>query len=308
MSSLISQYIERANHSNVLKVPILSPTKVASGVTEFNFRILPYKHNENKEPIIEVIIHSGIGADKKNFALCSNMEIPDSCPYCAAAKKFRTELSKEEWSKIAKDFYGNRNVYIPGIKRGKNLEFYFLKISGYQNFDKELISILTNRELKELFNLSEDIPYINLWDLKTGIDLIVKVNPKNEKQKNPSFTLDKALKQTPVAKTKEEAEFVKECIQNMPNLIEEMKKAYGGYTKINELFNAQFKKNQIISSGEKLKSESYIPENTNYNLNKVEEKIDIDNIDIDKMNIDINKTNNEISMDDSFNEIMNELE
>jgi glutaredoxin len=307
MSLSISQHIERANHTNMLKVPILSPTKVATGTTEFNFRILPYKYNENKEPIIEVVIHSGIGADKKNFALCSNMETPDSCPYCAAAKKFRTELSKEEWGKISKDFYGNRSVYIPGVKRGKTLEFYFLKISGYQNFDKELISILTDRQLKELFNLPEDIPYINLWDIKNGIDLIVKVNSKNEKQKNPSFTIDKALKQTPVAKTKEDIEFIGECIKNMPNLIEEMKKAYGDYTKVTELFNAQFKKNQTTSNSEKLKTESHVPENANYN-SKIEEEIQIDDIDVNKINITTDEAGAGTSMDDSFVEIMKELE
>lgn len=336
--STIAEHIERANKTNTLTVPIMSPTKVPAGITQFNFRILPYKHQANNEPFIEVKIHSGIGADKKNFALCPNMFEQDSCPYCNTGKKLRSEVSKEEWNKISKDFYVQRNVYIPGIMRSKTSSaFYFLKVSGYSNFDKEILNILTDSQLKALFNLPEDIPYINLWDLKTGIDLIVKINPKNEKQKNASFTIDKALKQTPAATTKAELELIKESIKNMPDLIFDMKNAYGCEEKINDIFNKQYKKNQTPSNNNSLNTQhsnqssnqhsnqspnqsstsntssdnnSSVPQNENYTT----DEINVDDINIDEINnspadnASVNNTVEDDKIDDDFDAIMAEID
>ena len=301
--SSITEHIERATRTNTLNVPIMSPTKVTSGVTSFNFRILPYKYNEHQDPFIEVKIHSKLGADKKGFALCPDMFEPDTCPYCKTAKKFRSELKKEEWDAIKADFYVQRNMYAPGIVRGAVPQFHFLKMSGYQNFDKEVIGILTNKELKGLFNLPENVAYINLWDVKAGVDLVVNVNPKNDKQKNPSFTIDKALKQTPVATNKVEMDLVKTSLANMPNLLEEMKKAYGCKEKIIELYNKQFKQNQTTTaSNTKAEPEQTTAVSTNesYTLDE------INSLDTDQLNAGDSIESNTVT-DDDYNALLNEL-
>lgn len=331
--SSITDYINKATKTNTLNVPIISPTKVKAGTTSFNFRILPYKYNDHGDPFVEIFVHSNIGPDKKNFALCKEMENVGSCPYCQAAKKLRNELSKEEWAKISKDFYATRSIYAPGIKRGTIPEFYFIKMSGFQNFDREIISILTDAQLKELFKLPENVEYINLWDLKMGVDLVVKLNGRSEKIKNPSFTIDKALKQTPAWTNKNEEILVKESIKNVPNLLEEMKKAWGDFSKIDDLFNKQYKKNQTTSNNNSLNTQSStqssnqssnqsstsntssdnnssVPQNENYTT----DEINVDDINIDEINnspadnASVNNTVEDEKLDDDFDAIMAEID
>ena len=317
--SVISDSIERKNRNNSLTLPILSPTKVQNGLNEFVFRVLPYKWNEKNDPAIIVPQHNRIGAKKKGFAVCTGK---DNCPYCLAGEKLRNEIGNEEYKKIYRDFKPDQQIYLPGIKRGRVPEFYFLKISYTSNYSTQFLDIITNKQLKALFNIPDDTQYINLWDLKSGIDLIISVNPPNASSIYPTFTLKESLKMTPAFSNQIEKELIVDSLKNMPNFTEVYTQWAGSQEKLETLFNEQYKKNQNTNSNslnsnpsnnskpEETKSSNLVPQNIDYKA----DEIDVNDINIDEINtISTNNSSHantveDEKLDDDFDSIMAEID
>jgi len=240
MASSIKDKISKSGDFVQLTSPILSPTKAKE--TEFIFRVLPYKWQNDNDPSIEVFTHNKIGKTEKQWALCPEKMFGEFCPYCDAGKKKREQLSKEDWVLVKDKYKVQKSVYLPGFVRKKYPEFYFLKISALQNFDKEFVGILTDKQLKKLFKLPEDLPYIDIWNLKTGIDLAVTVNPKTKEQNYITFTLKASYEQSVAGTTKEEMTLIKDSVKDMENLVESMVVAWGSSEKIIKLYNEQYGK------------------------------------------------------------------
>jgi hypothetical protein len=243
----IQDQITKAQQTNQLSSPILSPGK--TDLKEFYFRVLPYIHNP-ESPFIEVYTHNNIGKNKNNFALCPKQMFGEECKYCDAGEKLRNDLSKEEWKEVGPNFYSTRSVYIPGFVRGKTPEFYFLKVSAVQNFDKEIIGILTNSELKGMFGLGEK-DFVKIWELVSGLDLKVTVNPKTDKQKNKTFTIGPSLLGKSKAVTNQaEKDLIEKYLKNreMPDLVQDMVKAWGSKEKIDKVFESQYKDSSTTST------------------------------------------------------------
>lgn len=240
MANLVDK-IDKAQGGQKLSVHVIQPTQVK--VSEFNFRALPYKHQDGNDPFIIVYTHSNIGKDGKQFALCPEATDGGFCPYCEAGRKIKDKMDKEEWKKIAKKFYPQKTVYIPGIARYTNSsELGFLKVSEYQNFQKEIVGILTSKQLKELFNIAPDVKYITLWDIKNGVDFVVNKNEKSASSKFETFTIKSDLKLTPAIRTTAEKEILVNFIKETPNIVAEMRKVWGCSEKITEAFISQYPK------------------------------------------------------------------
>lgn len=329
--SSIHEQIEKSKGGKKLSVPVITPTAVKN-VEEFNFRPLPYKWQPENNPFIEVHQHANIGSDKKAFGLCPEKMFGEFCPYCKLASILKDRLDKEEWKKIARKYYPSSHVYIPGIVRfSKSSEFAFLKVSHYQNFTKEILSIIQDKRLKELFKIPADSLFIKVWDLKLGLDLIVQKNEKSKSNTFETFTIKNDLKLTPAARNEEEKNIIISFLKDTPDLIKEMVSAYGASEKINQAFISQYEKYAIqfglISSDKKSSTtEKSLPtevsddvstEDLSDLLPKNESKSSDDMEDVLTAQIESNDSNlekksesgnAEIDLDDEYRSIMNELE
>jgi hypothetical protein len=239
--SSVTQQIERAQGGKKLSFTVFSPKSVKE--SEFNFRALPYKFGEDNNPFIEVHVHNNIGLEKKEYATCPSKMIGEDCPYCKNAKELKDTLPADDWKKIAKRFYPSSNVYIPGIARfAKYSEFGFLKISAYQNFQQQVIGILTSKQLKKLFKLDESTPFIPVWNLQNGLDFIVKKLEKSKENLYERFVVESELELTPAGRKPEEIQLIKDYWANTPNVIDEMIQLWGCKEKINGIFIKQYPK------------------------------------------------------------------
>jgi len=237
MSSIQDQ-ITRTQGGAKLTVPIVSPNIAKE--TEFNFRALPYKHAEGNNPFIESHVHSNLGKEQKDFAMCPEKMLGEDCPYCATAKVLKDRLDADDWKKIAKKFYPQSSVYIPGIVRyAKYSEFSFLKVSAYQNFQQQIIGILTSKQLKKLFKMSEETAFIEIWNIKQGLDFVVTLNAKSKERKYPTFTIASELELTCAHRSEEEKLIIVEYLKDTPNIVDEMIQIWGCREKINGIFVKQ---------------------------------------------------------------------
>lgn len=237
MASILDQ-IEKAQGGAKLTFPVLSPKTAKE--SEFLFRALPYKHGDDGNPFIEIHVHNNIGKDGKEYALCPDKTTGEDCPYCASAKELKDKLEAEEWKKIAKKFYPSSNVYIPGIVRyAKYSEFAVLKVSAYQNFQQQIIGILTDKQLKKLFKLGDNVNFIRVFDLKQGLDFVVKKLDKSKESIYEKFEIKSELELSPVIKREEEKEILKRYWDETPNIVSEMVEKWGCFEKINGIFARQ---------------------------------------------------------------------
>lgn len=237
MASILDQ-IEKAQGGAKLSFPVLSPKTAKE--SEFLFRALPYKHGDESNPFVEIHIHNNIGKDGKEYALCPAKTTGEDCPYCTSAKELKDKLEAEEWKKIAKKFYPSSNVYIPGIVRyAKYSEFAVLKVSAYQNFQQQIIGILTDKQLKKLFKLGDNVSYIRVFDLQKGLDFVVKKLDKSKESIYEKFEIKSELELTPAIKREEEKQLLKSYWEDTPNIVAEMAEKWGCFEKINGIFARQ---------------------------------------------------------------------
>lgn len=259
--SSISEQIEKAQGGKKLSFTVISPKVVKE--KEFLFRALPYKHGTDNNPFIEVHVHNNIGPEKKEYALCPSKTLGEDCPYCATAKELKDSLPPDDWKKIAKKFYPSSNVYIPGIARyEKYSEFGFLKISAYQNFQQQVIGILTSKQLKKLFKFDETLQFIQVWNLKKGLDFVVKKLEKSKENMYERFSIENELELTDAVKRPEETQLIKDYWANTPNVIDEMVQLWGCKEKINGIFARQHPKYAVklgLISKEDVKSNVETP-------------------------------------------------
>lgn len=239
----IKDKIRNTVGNNKLKSSIYKPTDIKD--SEFVFRALPYKHQEDNDPFIEVYLHNNIGKDGNQFALCPEKTLGETCPYCDTARKMKDKLSGEEWKEVAKKLYPKASVYIPGIARFNKQEpqIGFLKVSQWENFKQQIVEgIMISSRLKRHFKLPDDTDFINIFDLKNGVDLVVTKLDKTASQRYAKFKIEADLQMTSAVKTKSEKELVKEYLSNTPNLINEMIEVWGCVDEINEYFLEQYPK------------------------------------------------------------------
>lgn len=315
----IQDQIDRAQGGSKLSFPVLSPKTAKE--SEFLFRALPYKHGDDNNPFIEVHIHNNIGKEGKEYAVCPSKMFGQDCPYCSTAKSLKEKLDAEEWKKMAKKFYPSSNVYIPGIVRyAKYSEFAVLKVSAYQNFSQQIIGILTDKQLKKLFKLGDDTPYIRVYDLKNGLDFVVKKHDKSKESMYEKFEIKNELELTPAIKRDEEKELIKTYWENTPNIVNEMAEKWGCLEKINGIFARQHP-NHAVKLGlisQKDATKTPAPETTKEEiLPTAETNDDLPNDDVDSLINEQISSNDKVqesanapsdaSVNDEFEALMDEL-
>lgn len=318
MSASIHTQIERAQGGKKLSFTVISPKVVKE--KEFLFRALPYKHGEDKNPFVEVHVHNNIGKEQNEYAMCPAKTLGEECPYCNNAKYLRENLEKEDWKKIAKRFYPGSNVYIPGIARyEKYSEIAFLKVSAYKNFQQQIVGILTNKQLKKLFKLNNDLDFIKVWDLKEGLDFVVKKLDKSKESKYEQFLIENELELTSAIKRDEEKQLLKDYVADTPDVLKEMVDTMGCTTKINEIFIKQYPKHaarmkMIPESDVTETSEEILPEQKEDTSSEslpddVSDLIDtqIETNDSTQDSEDTQKPEND-DMDDEYKKLMEDLE
>lgn len=315
----IQDQIDRAQGGSKLSFPVLSPKTAKE--SEFLFRALPYKHGDDNNPFIEIHIHNNIGKEGREYAMCPSKTFGQDCPYCSTAKELKDRLEAEEWKKMAKKFYPSSNVYIPGIVRyAKYSEFAVLKVSAYQNFSQQIIGILTDKQLKKLFKLGDDTPFIRVYDLKNGLDFVVKKHDKSKESMYEKFEIKNELELTPAIKRDEEKQIVKTYWEDTPNIVAEMAEKWGCLEKINGIFSKQHPKHAVKLGliSQKDVAQTSAPESAKEEiLPTAEQNDDLPNDDVDSLineSIDSNdkvressSSPSDESVNDEFEALMTEL-
>lgn len=319
----IKDKIRNTVGNNKLKSAIYKPTDIKD--SEFIFRALPYKHQEDNDPFIEVYLHNNIGKDGNQFALCPEKTLGETCPYCDTARKMKDKLSSEDWKEVAKKMFPKASVYIPGIARFNKQEpqIGFLKVSQWENFKQQIVEgIMISTRLKRHFKLPDDTDFINIFDIKNGVDLIVQKQDKTASQKYAKFKIEADLEMSPAVKNKTEKELVKEYLSDTPNLINEMIEVWGCTDEINEYFMEQYPKKTSTSKPTKSsgtpshavsENESALPESDDNDVSG-EDLDDLMNAQLSDDDSDDTSMENDdsdsddISSEDDYDSLMKDLE
>lgn len=319
----IKDKIRNTVGNNKLKSAIYKPTDIKD--SEFTFRALPYKHQEDNDPFIEVYLHNNIGKDGNQFALCPEKTLGETCPYCDTARKMKDKLSSEDWKEVAKKMFPKASVYIPGIARFNKQEpqIGFLKVSQWENFKQQIVEgIMISTRLKRHFKLPDDTDFINIFDIKSGVDLIVQKQDKTASQKYAKFKIEADLEMSPAIKNKTEKELVKEYLADTPNLINEMIEVWGCVDEINEYFLEQYPKKASPTKPGKTsgttshavsENESALPESDDAGVSG-EDLDDLMNAQLSDDDSDIDSLENEdsgsddIGTEDDYDSLMKDLE
>lgn len=304
--------INKTSEFKKLEAPIISPGKCKS--PDFKFRILPYKYQAGNDPFIEVWTHNNLGEQGNQFALCPEKMFGEECPYCAKYRELtKTKLDKEVWKEVTKKFQPKVDIYVNGYVRGEVPEFYFMKVSNSENYNKEIIeNILTNVEYKELFNVDAEAKFIEIWNMKNGLNLKVRVIPTSESgQSYPKFAVTSELKMTPVASTEKEKSVVQEAIKNQINLVEQMTEAWGAKEKIDKIYSMHYGSTSSVVKEEPKKSLP-IPESDGKSVSTEsipDSKPAVDDVEYDEpLPTNDNNEVEESAVDDDFDSLMSELQ
>lgn len=166
-------------------------------------RLLPYKYNPDM-PFLELMFHYEVTGRSVISPTCIDPTAPD--PILELAAKLRTTSSKED-RQIAYKISPRERFYAPIIVRGqeeKGVQFW--------SFGPKVFTTL----LKTM----DDPDYGDITDLKTGRDVVIEYEEKNDKNPFGNTAIRVKPNQSSVI-TKEaagtdEGKKVLESIQNMP--------------------------------------------------------------------------------------------
>lgn len=200
--SKLAQRLAKLQEKSTNKPRILwSPKEELS-----NIRILPYKHQENNEPYIELFFHYNVAGIRS--ILCPKGNYGKPCPICDLAEEFKDMGGRENW-KISNSFSPKLRTFSPIIIRGREDEGVFLWGYGTGVYE-ELISTAT------------DPDWGDYTDILSGRDIKVKTikpgSEGNEKGNYPKPVIRFNPNQTPLFKSAEKS---KKFVDSIPNFIEE---------------------------------------------------------------------------------------
>lgn len=128
-----------------------------SGEEKQKIRLVPYPHEDDGSPFIEVYFHYNVAGQRS--LVCPKETFGEPCPICELAEEFRNMGSKDSWLQFKK-LAPKLRTYSPVIVRGQ--EDAGVKLWGY--------GVTIYEALVEKF-LDED--WGDLSDIKEGHDLTV---------------------------------------------------------------------------------------------------------------------------------------
>jgi len=128
-----------------------------SGEEKTKIRQVPYPHEVNGEPFIEVYFHFNVAGHRS--IVCPKMTHGQPCPICELAEEFKSMGNKDSW-KMYKKLAPKLRTYSPVIVRGK--EDDGIKLWGYGSTIYE-----------SLLEKYMDPEWGDLSDPKSGRDLTV---------------------------------------------------------------------------------------------------------------------------------------
>ena len=166
-------------------------------------RVLPYPHQEDNIPFIDVYFHYNIAGHRS--LVCPQETLGEPCPICKVADEIRSMGGKENWE-IFKDMQAKLRTYSPVIVRGKEDEGVRLWGFGKTIYEELLTTCIDEG---------------SIFDLKAGHDLTVKQIPKGAPGNDTSFpkpVCKVQFKETPTLKN---AKQLKELISDIPNYLED---------------------------------------------------------------------------------------
>lgn len=166
-------------------------------------RILPYKHQDDNIPFIEVYFHYDIAGHRS--IPCPEKTLGEPCPICKVAEEIRSMGGKDNWE-IFKNMQAKLRTYAPVIVRGKEEEG--VKLWGFGKIIYEEL-------------LSTCIDEGRVDDLKKGHDLTVKQLPKGHPSNDTSFPKPMCKVQFKETPAMTDVKKLKAIINDIPNYLED---------------------------------------------------------------------------------------
>lgn len=176
-----------------------------SGEEKQKVRLVPYPHEDDGSPFIEVYFHYNVAGQRS--LVCPKETFGDPCPICELAEEFRNMGTKDSWQQFKK-LAPKLRTYSPVVVRGQ--EDAGVKLWGY--------GVTIYEGLVEKF-LDED--WGDLSDIKDGHDLTVWSIPAKSAGNDSDYVKPK-MDVTPKtsALLKKKAEIV-ELLEGIPNYLED---------------------------------------------------------------------------------------
>ena len=166
-------------------------------------RQVPYPHESDGSPFIEVYFHYNVAGQKS--LVCPKETHGEPCPICELAEEFRNMGSKDAWLQYKK-LAPKLRTYSPVLVRGKEDEG--IKLWGY--------GVTIYEALVEKY-LDED--WGNLSDVKEGRDLTVWSIPAKSAGNDSDFVkpkMDVTPKATPLLPKKAD---IVSLLENIPDYL-----------------------------------------------------------------------------------------
>lgn len=175
------------------------------GKTKANIRLVPYPHNSNNEPFMEIGWHYNVAGHRS--LVCPRETYGDPCPICDLAEQFKEMGGKENWL-IFKKLSAKLRYYSPVIIRGQEEEG--VKLWGYgTTIYEDILSKFLDPDWGDLSHPTTGRD-LKVWTIPTGSagNDTDYVKPKMDVSPNQSKLLEK---KTDIA----------ELLKNIPNYLED---------------------------------------------------------------------------------------
>ncbi len=167
-------------------------------------RILPYPHNPDKDPYIEIYWHYDIAGYRSIF--CPQENLGEPCPICKLSAEFLSMGGKENW-KIHKQLEAKIRTYSPVIVRGREEELG-VKLYGY--------GVQIYEDL-----LTTSVEEGDIADLKTGHDLSVKQIPVGAPGNDTTYPKPICKVQFKESPALEDTALLKKLLKSIPDYKED---------------------------------------------------------------------------------------
>lgn len=175
------------------------------GKTKANIRLIPYPHNDNNEPFMEIGWHYNVAGHRS--LICPRETYGDPCPICELADQFKEMGGKDNW-KIFKSLSAKLRYYSPIIVR--NAEDEGVKLWGYGTTIYE-----------DLLSKFMDPDWGDLSHPTTGRDLKVWTIPEGGVGNDTDYAkpkMDVSPNQTKLLDNKAK---IAELLKSIPNYLED---------------------------------------------------------------------------------------
>ena len=176
-----------------------------SGEEKQKVRLVPYPHEDDGSPFIEVYFHYNVAGQRS--LVCPKETFGEPCPICELAEEFRGMGTKDSWAQFKK-LAPKLRTYSPVLVRGQ--EDAGVKLWGY--------GVTIYEALVEKF-LDED--WGDLSDIKEGHDLTVWSIPAKSPGNDSDYIkpkMDVSPKTSVLLKKKAD---IVELLEGIPNYLED---------------------------------------------------------------------------------------